>query len=165
MSMLEVTEVKGLKEAEAFMKTLPDTVSQTMLYGTLMTAAKPILDQAKLNVQQNFGHSARYTYTLEEALTRARNKHTGLAARVDVRLKRPKSKGKTRKYGVYKEFGDDAFYGRFLEFGTSKMEAKPFLLPAAIAKSGESTTKMRKSLMQRMAKWCKQNGVTFRSES
>lgn len=26
---------------------------------------------------------------------------------------------------------DDAYYGQFVEFGTSKMEAQPFLLPAA----------------------------------
>jgi HK97 gp10 family phage protein len=32
----------------------------------------------------------------------------------------------------------NAFYGRFLEFGTAKMAARPFLRPAFDARSGEA---------------------------
>lgn len=35
----------------------------------------------------------------------------------------------------------DAFYGRFLEFGTSKMAARPFLRPAYEAKKQEAADK------------------------
>jgi HK97 gp10 family phage protein len=163
--MMQVAEVKGLKECEDFLKTLPDDVSKKMLVASLMSGAKPIMDQAKQNVQHNFGHSARYTYTLEEGLKRSRIRKTTLAAQVNVTLKKPKNNTKTHKYGVYKEYGDDPFYGRFLEFGTSKMQAKPFLLPAATARGNEATVRMRKTLMQRMARWCKDNGVTYRSTS
>ena len=155
-------EVKGMNEVEKFLKTLPDEVSRKMLYGALMGGATPIMQQARMNVLRNFGRSVRYTYTLEQAVVRGRSKKTGLAARVNVMIKRGKVKGKTVKYGVTKPYGDDAFYGRFLEFGTSKMAAKPFLRPAADAKAGESAKRFNGTILKRMAKWCKQNGVTYR---
>ena len=156
-------EVKGLKEVEQFLKTLPDEVSRKMLYGALMGGATPIMQQAKLNVLSNFGRSARYTYTLEEALVRGRRKNTGLAARVDVKIRKGKVRDRMVKAGVIKPHGDDAFYGRFLEFGTSKMPAYPFLKPAADAKAGEAIKRFNGTLMKRMAKWCKDNGVVYRS--
>lgn len=36
----------------------------------------------------------------------------------------------TRKANISIEIADDAFYWRFLEFGTAKMSARPFLRPA-----------------------------------
>ena len=39
-----------------------------------------------------------------------------------------------------------AFYGRFLEYGTSKMSAKPFLRPAAESKAESAVTAMRDAL-------------------
>ncbi len=44
------------------------------------------------------------------------------------------------------EIPRSAFYGRFLEWGTSKFAAKPFMRPAADAKAEEAVTKMRDSL-------------------
>lgn len=155
-------EVKGGAEAERFLKTLPDQIATKMLYGALMTGAKPILDQAKANVRGLFGHSTRYTGTLEAALVRGRNRRTRLSARVDVKLRRGRKTGQTSKRGVSKPAGDDAYYGSFLEFGTSKMEAKPFLKPAGELRARDSTQRFNATLMQRMAKWCAQNGVTYR---
>lgn len=155
-------EVKGLSAVENFLKTLPDEVSRKMLYGALMGGAKPIMDQARQNVLHNFGRSARYTYTLEEAIVRGRMKKTGLAARVDVKIKKGRAKDRMVKAGVIKPYGDDAFYGRFLEFGTSKMPAYPFLKPAADAKACEAVSRFNTTIRKRMARWCKENGVVYR---
>ncbi|MGF6932978.1 HK97 gp10 family phage protein [Paraburkholderia sp. UCT70] len=154
-------EANGLREMEQFLKTLPDAVSRQMLYGALMGAAMPIMKQARENVLRNFGRSARYTYTLEEAMVRGRSKKTGLAARVNVMIKKGKVKGKTVKSGVPKPYGDDAFYGRFLEFGTSKMSAKPFLRPAADSMGSEAVKRFNNTMNKRMAKWCKEHGVKY----
>lgn len=156
-------QVNGLAEMERFLKTLPDEVSRKMLYGALMGGAKPIMDQAKANVRANFGNSARFTSTLEESLVRGRQRKTGLAARVNVKIRKGKVKDRMIKAGVIKPHGDDAFYGRFLEFGTSKMPAYPFLKPAADAKAGEATNRFRDTLMKRMGKWCKESGVVYRT--
>lgn len=43
-----------------------------------------------------------------------------------------------------------AFYGRFLEFGTSRMAAKPFLRPAYEAMRRQAAEKAREVLLQRI---------------
>jgi HK97 gp10 family phage protein len=155
-------QVTGLKELDAFLSTLPDQMQRKMLYSALMTAAKPIMDQAKANVRTRFGGSVRYTGTLEQGVTRGRMKKSGLAARVDVKLKTPKGQSRTVKNGVVKENGDDPFYGRFLEFGTSKMAPKPWLMPAALQRQGAASKKFQEALEKQVAKWCKANGLTYK---
>ncbi|MGF6877368.1 HK97-gp10 family putative phage morphogenesis protein [Paraburkholderia sp. MM5477-R1] len=159
---VNVNEVRGLRELDEFLRTLPEQMQRKMLYSSLMTAAKPIMDQAKQNVERQFGGSVHYTGTLAKGITRGRMKKTGLAARVDVKLKRPKNQAKTRKGKVIKPYGDDPFYGRFLEFGTSKMNSKPWLRPAAMAKQDEAGRKLNEALQKQVAKWCKANGVTYK---
>ena len=44
-----------------------------------------------------------------------------------------------------------AFYGRFVEFGTQKMAARPFLRPALEAKRREAAQAMKERLQQRVA--------------
>lgn len=161
-------EVRGLSELNRFLASVPDEIEKKMAYGALMGAATPILDQAKQNIRSNFGDSVRYTGTLERAMVRGRNRRTGYTARVDIKIRRARTRGRMVKTGaggrpVIKEHGDDAFYGRFLEFGTSKMPAYPFLRPAANVKAGEAARRFRDTLTKRMAKWCRANGVTFRS--
>lgn len=158
---VKIAGVEGLKELDAFLETLPEKVQRDMLYSSLMTAAKPVMDQAKRNVETQFGSSVRYTGTLARGVTRGRMKKTGLAARVDVKLKRPKNNAKTRKGNVIKPYGDDPFYGRFLELGTSRMAAKPWLRPAGEAKQDEAGRKLNEALQKQIAKWCKANGVRY----
>lgn len=162
-------EIRGMQEVEAFLKTLPDEVSTHMLYGALRGAALPINREAKANIQRMFGNSARYTGTLHEQVVSAKNRKTTLATQVDVKLRKVSKKRKGSKLiltragrAVFKRWGDDPYYGRFLEFGTSNMRAKPFLMPAVEAMSGESVKRFREVMQKRVAKWCKTNGVTWR---
>lgn len=173
-------EVPGLSELEAFLKNLPDDISKKMLRSSLMGAAKPIMLQAQDNVLNLFGGSARYTGTLERGIVRGRAR-TGLAARVDVRLKRPK-KAKGNKggkkaangqgegvmiNGVKKKYPDDPYYGRWLEFGRAAskgvpaMEARPFLRLAGMQKQGEAGIEFRKALTVQIERWCKANGLKY----
>ncbi|MBC8638270.1 HK97 gp10 family phage protein [Caballeronia sp. EK] len=158
------SHVEGLAELDRFLATLPEEVQRKMLSGSLRDAAKPIMDQAALNVLTLFGGSPRSSGVLFSHITRSKTKRTGLAARVNVTLKRPRgaaAKQGRRINGVYKPFGDDPFYGRFLEFGTSKMPARSWLRTAGIAKQDEAGTTMNRALQKRMAAWCKRNGVRF----
>jgi HK97 gp10 family phage protein len=177
---VNVDEVKGLAELDEFLKTLPDKVQRDMLFSSLMTAAKPVMDQAKANVRQQFGASLSYTGTLERGVVRGRRRKTGLAAAVDVKLRRVRGSAKPpgRKYAkgahttdaprpgrvnTRRPYGDDPFYGRFLEMGTSKMAAKPWLKPAGLARQSDAGRALNKALQKQMAKWCKANGVTYRT--
>lgn len=50
--------------------------------------------------------------------------------------------------GIQKDDNSEIFYGKFLEFGTSKMNARPFLGPAYEAKKDEA----RKVIIQELKK-------------
>lgn len=47
---------------------------------------------------------------------------------------------------------NDPFYWRFLEFGTRKMSARPFMRPAASAKGTEAINKFMKSVIPQIEK-------------
>jgi HK97 gp10 family phage protein len=157
-----VDEVRGLADLDRFLATLAEEVQRKMLYSSLMSAAKPVMDQAKANVRREFGASLDYTGTLERGITRGRRRKTGLAARVDVKLRRGRPASASTVNGVRKPYGDDPFYGRFLELGTSKMAAKPWLKPAGIARQADAGRELNKALQKQIAKWCRANGVTYK---
>nr|WP_284508299.1 HK97-gp10 family putative phage morphogenesis protein [Caballeronia sp. NCTM5] len=158
------SQLQGLAELDRFLATLPEEVQRKMLASALRDAAKPIMGEAMLNVLLNFGGKPRSSGVLFSHITRSKYRRTGYAARVNVTLKRPKgpaAKAPRRINGVYKPYGEDPFYGRFLEFGTSKMAAKPWLRPAALAKQDAAGRAMQATLQKRIAAWCKRNGVRY----
>ena len=85
----------------------------------LLAAAKPILDDA--------------------VATNAFNDRSG-KGRAGIKISRVKTKGDTKTVLIGIEKGDisEIFYLKFLEFGTSKMPARPFLGPAYERNKGEA---------------------------
>ncbi len=86
-----------------------------------------------------------------------------LKKNIIVRRQRPSEHGLTEQYIVTVRQGkvtkkqaerglEDAFYGRFVEFGTVKMAARPFLRPAFDGGKEEAVTAMREQLAARIAK-------------
>ncbi|SAL03093.1 hypothetical protein AWB78_06505 [Caballeronia calidae] len=162
--MISIESVQGLAELDHFLSTLPEEVQRSMLSGSLRDAAKPVMNQAMLNVLTLFGGKPRSSGVLFSHITRSKYKRTGYASRVDVTLNRPRGAASKQSQiinGVRKPYGQDPFYGRFLEFGTSKMRAYPWLRPAAIAKQSEANRAMNRALQKRMLLWCKRNGVRY----
>lgn len=164
---LKIATVSGLQDLDNFLKDLPEQLQRKMLYSSLMTAAKPIMDQAKANVALRFGTSPRSTGTLEKGITRGRRRKTGLAARVDVKLRKGKNVTPTtfvtpQGKRVTKKSGDDPFYGRFLEKGTRNMGAKPWLQPAGQQRQVEAGNKFRQATERQVAKYCAQHGITYK---
>jgi HK97 gp10 family phage protein len=156
------SHVEGLAELDRFLATLPDELQRSMLASALRAATKPIIAQAQANIERLFGGSTRYTGVLEAGVVAAKQRKTGLAARVNIKTKKPKgSKTDDVINGVRKPYGRDPFYGRFLEKGTSKMPARPWLQPAAMDKQDEAGRQLNVTLQKRMKSWCKKNGVKF----
>ena len=52
--------------------------------------------------------------------------------------------------GITKEDNSEIFYGKFLEFGTSKMSAKPFMAPAYATKKTEAKNIIKDELKKEL---------------
>lgn len=138
-------EVKGLKELDELLKAFPEKVQRNCIRSACYAGAVVWRDGAK----------GRVPIRKEpEGLVRmGRGASKGrlpgfLRASVRVWKVRGKSGGATITYGVGTR--GMAFYGKFLEFGTSKMAARPWLRPAVDALVGWATEAMRSRLEQRI---------------
>ncbi|KNF07008.1 phage protein, HK97 gp10 family [Gottschalkia purinilytica] len=83
----------------------------------LKKAAEPILQEAKSNVKVRTGK-------LKEGLK--------------IGSVKSKNGNKYVEIGITKDDTSKIFYGKFLEWGTSKMKARPFLGPAFESKKNEA---------------------------
>lgn len=57
---------------------------------------------------------------------------------------------KYRNQGKKGNLSQDAWYARFVEFGTSKMAARPFMRPAFEAKKGDAVAAIKAYLERRI---------------
>ncbi len=107
--------IKGLAEMERELNQLSLKARASVLRGALNKAIDPILKAARENTQREF---TERTGTLVRSIRKSATAPRG-------------SNGFTAEAKV--GLTEDGFYGRFLEFGTSKMPAKPFMRPAVDA--------------------------------
>lgn len=59
---------------------------------------------------------------------------------------------KSRLSGKARNVDKDSFYWKFVEFGTAKMQAQPFMRPAFEAKKEEAVTRLGEKLDERIQK-------------
>lgn len=107
------TSFTGDKKLDRMLREFEPKLAKKIIRRTLRKAAKPVLETAR-----------QHAPVLTGALKRS------LKVRAMKRSRRNKN-----KYGVRVITGDDffkgeQFYGAFIEFGTSRIEAKPYLRPA-----------------------------------
>lgn len=111
-------KLEGAKELEKKLKSLEPKIAKKLVRQSLRKAAKPILAVARTKCPVDTG-------TLKKS--------------IKIRAMRRKK----NSFGVLvgtalKWFTGDTFYGAFVEFGTSKMSARPFMRPAFDEKKGEA---------------------------
>lgn len=121
-------KVEGLAELREAMKALPKELAAGPMRSALNKAAEVVQEQAIANAPEDSG-------TLKRAIFRAKHKQTSgpfvESWIVGVRMGR-KFGAKTKKDGS-RILSRDAWYWKFLEFGTSKMKpwrGSGFLRPA-----------------------------------
>lgn len=123
-------KVEGLKELLAAMKALPPAFGSKgggPIKGALFATTKMMREVARSKAPKATGRLARNVIAFRDSNPRL----SGLAEAYYVTFRRGKrGKGKHKRYNTKAGSDKDAFYGRFVEFGTSKMPAQPFLRPA-----------------------------------
>lgn len=126
-------KIDGLKELQRALELLPKEIQGRPLKSAVSAGAKVILDEAinKAPVGE--------TGNLRKALYRYRSRSQSTVGKETYLVGVRKGKGiygntrLNRRLGrVGKKYTTqgEAYYWRFVEFGTSKMSAKPFLRPA-----------------------------------
>ncbi len=107
------------------LKRLPDRVQKRVVVGAVRASAKPIIKEARRLVPKRTGNLAK-SIGVNQRRTKGSLLHFSISP---------------RRGGKY-----DGWYGHFLEFGTSKMTARPFLRPA-FENKGEESIKAAKAYM------------------
>lgn len=150
-------KVTGLKELGQALENLGRKTKNKLGAKAMRKGGAIIRDQARANapmLKEKVPHRKRGTLKKNIVASTKPQKDGSVRTIIFVRsLKNSKVlefKGKTGKSGAYNP--NDPFYWRFVEFGTSKMPAQPFLQPAFSAKKEQAAreviTTLRNDILQ-----------------
>ena len=143
--MSVTVKIEGLKELNDALKKLPEAVAKKHLKAAVGGASGIIKKQVAANVAMQF---TERTGTLRRAVYSAAIKElsTAYSQTYFVGVRSGK-KFQARKLKSGKVAGSrDAYYWKFLEFGDSKIRARPFLRPAFEQKKMEAAEEIKKRL-------------------
>jgi HK97 gp10 family phage protein len=136
-------QVTGLKELNDRLLALPDRLAKNALRAAVNAAAQTIRKEAKLRAPKQTGTLKRALYAKQIRERSGIDKQTYF-----VSVRTGAKRGKDGK----KDDSQDAYYWKFVEFGTVNMAAKPFLRPAFEAKKRDAVVAMAAKLRQRIEK-------------
>lgn len=140
-------KLEGLDKALATMRGLPVQLRKKAARGALRKAAIVVRNAARANASRldDPATANNIAKNIDMAFSSREYRLTGdLRFRVGVRggaRKFSNTRQNVRKGRAGKEYvtGGSTFYWRFLEFGTQKMAARPFMRPALEANLGRAT--------------------------
>ena len=134
--MAEQIEIKGLRELDKRLKQFPQRIQNRILRGAFAAGARVIQREAKARapIADRATPKAFRGQLRANIVVRSKRSPKGAIAYVTLR-----QKGKAGN-------PDNAYYGRFVEFGTSKMAAQPFMRPAFEAKHREALDRIKRQL-------------------
>jgi HK97 gp10 family phage protein len=150
--MVEYEHIEGLKELLAALKELPEKIARNALRVSVYAGAKVIRDEAKIKAPVTTGPVSEGhppPGTLKRSIImKWIPEQSGMYNQVfAVTVRHGK---KYQKQGKKGDKSQDAFYWRFVEFGTSKMIAHPFMRPAFEAKKHDAVEAIKTRLAERI---------------
>jgi HK97 gp10 family phage protein len=127
----------------------------TKLKGDLTSALDRLASASAESALRSAGYAGAKVFQ-DEAKARVPVDTGILQDNIIVKRAEEKSKGAMSQTYIVtvrkgKKGGPDAFYWRFVEFGTSKMSARPFMRPAFDSKSKEAVDAMKQKLSEKVA--------------
>lgn len=152
--MAEIQTITGLKELQMALKDLPNNIAKNVLRGSVNAGASVIKKEAAArapvytgSVSQGHPPPGTLKRSVYQKAIKELSNLTKQTFFVGVR------KGKKyQKQGKKGNLSQDAFYARFVEFGTSKMPARPFMRPAFEAKKSAAVEAIKAYLTDRIPK-------------
>jgi len=132
--------MSGFTEIEGWLQALPEKVGERALRSAANAGATVIKDEVVLRAPQSSGRLKRAVYQkhIDE-----RSGETNQTYFVGVRQGTKTAAGR-------KDLANDAFYWRFVEYGTSKKPAEPFIRPAWESRSLDAVEAMRERLREKV---------------
>lgn len=140
--------VAGLDQLAKMLKQLPANISRNVLRQAVSAGAQVIVKEARLKAPEysgpEFSEKKRETHPPPGTLKRSIYKK---------QIRELSDLGRQvffvgARHGKKSKF--DAYYFRFVEFGTSRMPARPFMRPAFEAKKMEAVEAMRQYMLIRI---------------
>jgi HK97 gp10 family phage protein len=150
MNPIVTVRIDGLEQLVIALNQIPVDLQAKPLRAAVAAGARLVMKQAKENAEPH-----RLTGTLEKNIVMAKSRRPiqgqveySVGIRKDVK-KWYVNNAPNRKKGIagkkYYVYGE-AYYWRFIEFGTSKYSKTPFLIPAFESKKMEAIEVIKKRL-------------------
>lgn len=150
--MSVVNKVEGLDEFCKALRDLPQNIAKNVLRGAVNAGATVIRQEAVRRAPEYHGDVSKGhppPGTLKKAIYQKQISEQSSVTRqvFYVGVRHGATAGKKGSKGFLSR---DAFYWRFVEFGTSKMPAQPFMRPAFEIKKVEAVERMKQYLADRI---------------
>jgi HK97 gp10 family phage protein len=152
MAKRETFKIEGLAELGKALRELPERVARNGLRVSVYAGAKVVRDEARARAPkaaQSLGPNQPPPGTLKRSVIMKHIPELSSLTRQTFFVTVRHGK-KYRKQGKKGNLSQDAWYWRFVEFGTQKMRAQPFLRPALEAKRREAGQAMKDRLSERI---------------
>lgn len=151
-----VVKLEGVEDLKRALANATKSIRTKAVRGALRAAGKVIQQAARANAPVLVIPTPyRATGTVKKRITVRASKFSRQAGNEGVYINvRPISgKAQVKKYGrAGAKNKNDPFYWRFLEFGTKKMAARPFLRPAAESRGNEAINVFMKTVIPQIEK-------------
>jgi HK97 gp10 family phage protein len=152
MANFETIHVQGLDQLARALKELPQRVARGGLRAAVYAGAKVIRDEARLKSPvaiASLGANQPPPGTLKRSVIMKQipERSDNVKQTFYVTVRHGK---KYRKQGKKGTLSQDAWYWRFVEFGTVKMAARPFLRPAFENKKRQAVDTIKDRLSERI---------------
>lgn len=152
MARAETVRIEGLAELNRALRELPQRIANRGLRTAVYAGAKVIRDEARHRAPkaaQSLGIKQPPAGTLKRSVIMKHIRELSGGGRQTFYVLVRQGK-KYRNQGKRGNLSQDAWYWRFVEFGTVKMSARPFLRPAFDMKKNDALTAIKTRLAERI---------------
>lgn len=168
--MPDITRIEGLEGLLQTLERMPPELikgARSPVAFGLRRGANVIRDQARINAPKRSGFMAKQIATRRANARQRRKAKAATGAdeyfTVGIAPRRGKYSNTRRNRGLGRvgksyEFDGWAYYWKFLEFGTKRMPAQPFLTPAGEAKGPEAAKVVAENIREGIDRIAKRHG-------